>query len=235
MLQNFLVIAILLGKSMDHLSLQQSAIALPVTHIPLKRGFDILFAVFALLLTSPLLLLITCIALASLRGNIIYSHERIGRGGVPFRCYKFRTMHKDADKRLKELLASDGRLKEEWEKNYKLKDDPRITRFGALLRKTSLDELPQLWNVFIGDMSVVGPRPVTQEEVDRHFSTKAKKILSVRPGITGLWQVSGRSNIISYAERVKLDEHYVDNRTFLYDMALIIKTFPALIRSRGAY
>jgi exopolysaccharide production protein ExoY len=206
-----------------------------VKHIPIKRGFDIIFSLLCLIIGSPVFLLIVLFIFVTSPGKVIYSHERIGRGGKPFRCYKFRSMYPDADQRLKEILAVNPLLREEWETNYKLKNDPRITTFGSFLRKTSLDELPQFWNVLKGDLSVVGPRPVVKEEVEKYFSVKAYKILSIRPGLTGPWQVSGRSDIQCYQTRIQLDEHYVDNLSFLLDLKLIIKTVPAMVFSKGAY
>lgn len=205
-----------------------------IRRIPIKRCFDLFFSLFVLIIFSPVLLTIALLILGTSKGKIVFSHERVGRGGKPFRCYKFRTMYSDADKRLKEILSQDPVLKNEWERNYKLKNDPRITSIGAFLRKTSLDEMPQFWNVLKGDLSVVGPRPVIKEEVEKHFKVKAAKILSIRPGLTGLWQVSGRSNI-SYEARISLDEHYVDNLSLWLDIKLIAKTIPAMIFSRGAY
>ena len=143
-------------------------------------------------------------------------------------------MYPDADLRLKELLAKDPALKAEWDLNHKLKNDPRITPIGRFIRKTSLDELPQFLNVLKGDLSVVGPRPVVQTEVVKHLKEKAPKILSIRPGLTGIWQVSGRSNT-TYLERLSLDEQYVDTHNFWLDLKLIAKTIPAMLASRGAY
>lgn len=205
-----------------------------VKRMPAKRCFDLLFSLCAFVFAAPLFLIIAAMIKISSPGRIIYSHERIGRGGRPFPCYKFRTMYGDADKRLKDLLASDPALQKEWKKNFKLKNDPRVTPVGAFLRKTSLDELPQFWNVIRGDLSIVGPRPVVKEEVEKYFGEKAPKILSVRPGLTCLWQVSGRSDT-SYAERIALDEQYIDRQTLWLDMTLIAKTIPAMLSSRGAY
>jgi undecaprenyl-phosphate galactose phosphotransferase len=143
-------------------------------------------------------------------------------------------MYPDADARLEEILKSCPHRRAEWEAFHKLKDDPRITKIGAFLRKTSLDELPQFWNVLVGDLSVVGPRPVVQKELLKHFGPKAGKILSIRPGLTGIWQVSGRSNTC-YRERIRLDEHYVDHHSFIGDLKLIFKTVPQMIFSKGAY
>jgi undecaprenyl-phosphate galactose phosphotransferase len=205
-----------------------------IKHKPFKRIFDILFSFIALTLCFPLFLLIAIAIRLNSKGPVIYSHERIGRGGKPFCCYKFRTMYPDADDRLKELLSSDSAFHEEWKTHRKLKKDPRITPIGKFLRKTSLDEFMQFWNVFRGDLSIVGPRPVVREEVTDYLGEKAVKILSVRPGLTCIWQVSGRSDT-SYPHRIKLDEQYVDNHSFLLDLRLIAKTIPSMIASRGAY
>lgn len=205
-----------------------------IRHIPIKRFFDILFSLLALVLCAPLFLIIALAVRFSSPGKVIYYQKRIGRGGKPFHCYKFRTMYPDADKRLIELLESDPSLKAEWKKTCKLKNDPRVTPIGSFLRKTSLDEFPQFMNVLKGDLSVVGPRPVVQVEVMEHLGPKAAKILSIRPGLTGLWQISGR-NDISYEKRIQLDEHYIDHHSLLLDIKLIIKTIPAMIFSRGAY
>lgn len=167
-------------------------------------------------------------------GKAFYYQVRIGRGGVPFRCYKFRTMYPDADNRLKEILDSNPAMQSEWDRTHKLKNDPRVTPIGTFLRRTSLDELPQFWNVLKGDLSVVGPRAVVQEEIKKHFGPKAYKIFAIRPGITGLWQVSGR-NDTTYAKRIALDEQYVDTRTFFMDLKLIILTIPSMLWSKGAY
>lgn len=205
-----------------------------IKHRPLKRLFDILFSLGALVCLSPLLFLIATMIRLTSKGYSVYSHERIGRGGKPFKCYKFRTMYSDADAKLQELLANDPKMKLEWEKTFKLKNDPRVTSIGAFLRKTSLDELPQFWNVLKGDLSVVGPRPVVRSEIKKCYGQKAAKILSIRPGLTGLWQVSGR-NDTTYSTRIRFDEHYIENQSLWLDIKLIAKTIPAMIFSRGAY
>lgn len=222
------------------LSLSQEIATLPngetcrIRHLPFKRIFDILFSLIILTLTSPLLALIALLVKLTTTGDVIFSHERIGRGGKKFKCYKFRTMHADAEERLKTILQRDPNRKKEWDATHKLKNDPRITKVGKILRKTSLDELPQFWNVLIGDLSVVGPRPVVYKELAVHFGEKAGKILSIRPGITGIWQVSGR-NDTSYRTRIMLDEKYVDNHSFAMDLKLILKTIPVMIQAKGAY
>lgn len=205
-----------------------------IKHLRLKRIFDIGFTLVVLTLGSPLFLLIALLVGLTSPGKIIYSHLRVGRGGVLFKCYKFRTMYKDADVRLKAILAACPNKRKEWKEKYKLQNDPRITPIGNFLRKTSLDELPQFWNVLKGDLSLVGPRPVVEEEIHQYFGEKAQKILSIRPGLTGLWQIYGRSDT-SYETRIKLDEQYVDNQSLALDIKLILKTIPAMICKRGAY
>ena len=200
----------------------------------MKRLFDLVFTFTVLILGSPLFLLIALLIKLTSSGPIFYKQQRIGQHGSPIFCYKFRSMYRHAEHKLQELLASDSKLKEEWETYYKLKIDPRITPFGNFLRKTSLDELPQFFNVLFGDLSVVGPRPVTAHEIKTYYKEKAPLILSVRPGITGLWQTSGR-NQLSFDERISLEERYVKERSFFLDLKLIAKTIPAMIHSRGAY
>lgn len=210
------------------------AFSCKIRHIPLKRMFDIAFSLLVLVAASPIFFLIACAVRMTSKGKAIYSQERIGRGGKPFRCYKFRTMYPNADERLYELLQREPLLKEEWEIYHKLKNDPRITPFGYFLRRTSLDEVPQFWNVFKGDLSIVGPRPVVREELKKHLANKAEKILSIRPGLTGPWQVSGRSDI-SYNQRIMLDENYVEKQSLWWDLKLVLLTIPAMITSKGAY
>lgn len=201
----------------------------------IKRVFDICFSLLALLATSPIFLLTALLIFITTRSaKVIYSHERIGRDFKPFRCYKFRTMRPDSDKLLRNLLEKNPLMKKEWEEKRKLQNDPRITRLGKFLRKTSLDELPQFWNVLKGDLSVVGPRPVVREEIEKYFGGKAKKIFSIRPGITGLWQTSGRSRL-SYSHRLALDEKYVDSLSLRQDLKLILKTIPEMINYKDAY
>jgi undecaprenyl-phosphate galactose phosphotransferase len=143
-------------------------------------------------------------------------------------------MYPDADKKLQEILQQNPKLQEEWNTYFKLKDDPRVTSIGKFLRKTSLDEFPQFWNVFRGDLSVVGPRPVTEEEIKKYFGEKASKILSVRPGLTGIWQTSGRS-LITFEERVQLEESYIDKQSLGLDLVIICKTIPAMFFTKGAF
>ena len=205
-----------------------------IRHIPLKRIFDLCFSFIVLVLGLPVFFAIALAIRLTSSGKIIYSHERIGRGGRPFRCYKFRTMYRDADRRLKRLLDKDPILRAEWELKRKLKNDPRVTPIGHFLRRTSLDELPQFWNVLRGDLSVVGPRPVVRCELEKFYGVKAKRILSIRPGLTGLWQVSGR-NDLTYFARIRLDELYIEKQNLVLDLILILKTIPAMLFPKGAY
>jgi exopolysaccharide production protein ExoY len=197
-----------------------------------KRPFDILGASLAIVFLSPLLLTIIACAYVS-GGSPLFRHRRVGRGGVFFNCFKFRTMVTDADRVLQNLLGSNHQIKEEWLRDHKLRHDPRITPFGRFLRRTSLDELPQLWNVLRGDMSLVGPRPVVPDEL-RRYGRRAATFLSARPGITGLWQISGRNNT-DYRKRVALDVCYVRSRSVTLDVYILVKTLRVVFTTKGAY
>jgi undecaprenyl-phosphate galactose phosphotransferase len=205
-----------------------------IRHIPIKRIFDICFSFLLILICLPVFFLLALAIRISSEGKILYAHKRVGRGGKVFTCYKFRTMYADAEHRLKAILSKNPALQSEWEQSYKLKCDPRVTPLGAFLRKTSLDEFPQFWNVLKGDLSIVGPRPVVQEELITHIGTRATRILTIRPGLTGLWQVSGRSDT-SYQKRIELDEQYIRDRSFWLDLKIIARTIPAMLFSKGAY
>jgi Undecaprenyl-phosphate galactose phosphotransferase WbaP len=198
-----------------------------------KRVFDLVVSLLSLGLLMPLFALVSL--LVSLDGGpITYAHERIGRGGRAFKCLKFRTMVPNAAEVLDTLLANDPTAQDEWLRARKLRDDPRITKFGKLLRVTSIDELPQLYNVFRGDMSLVGPRPVVQRELCDHYKDDNSYYVLVRPGLTGLWQISGR-NSTSYEQRVHLDSWYVRNWSLWGDLIILFRTFPVVILGRGAY
>jgi Undecaprenyl-phosphate galactose phosphotransferase WbaP len=198
----------------------------------LKRMFDLLVAMLLLLLGAlPFAYLAWRIRRDG--GPAIFAHQRVGQSGRMFPCYKFRTMHVDAEQQLRKLLATDPAMQEEWEREFKLRNDPRITRIGRFLRRTSLDELPQLLNVIRGEMSLVGPRPIIPAELER-YGDDADYFLMVRPGMTGLWQVSGR-NDLSYETRVYLDTWYVKNWSLWYDIAILFKTIPVVLRRNGAY
>lgn len=197
-----------------------------------KRCFDLTIAALLLLSGSPLLLFIAYKVSRS-GGPIFFGHKRVGQHNKPFNCYKFRTMAPNADKLLADLLANDAAARAEWERDFKLKNDPRITPIGKFLRKTSLDELPQLWNVLKGDMSLVGPRPIVTAELDR-YSNQVEYYLEAKPGITGLWQISGR-NDITYETRVYLDAWYVKNWSLFNDVVILLRTAKVIFRKDGAY
>ena len=199
-----------------------------------KRLFDILFSIAILIFLSPLIFLIGIIIKLTSPGPVFYSHPRVKLGGKPFHLVKFRTMYIDADEKLHLLLDKNPVIKMEWESFRKIRNDPRVTSFGKFLRKLSLDELPQFWNALKGDISIVGPRPVKEEEILCYYKEKSSKILAVRPGITGIWQVSGR-NTLSMEERVKLEVSYIERQSFCFDLWMIVKTIPAILFSKGAF
>ncbi len=197
-----------------------------------KRIVDLVGAGLAILLLSPVILTIVVYAYVS-GGSPLFRHRRVGHHGVVFDCFKFRTMVTNADQVLQNLLERDSMMREEWLRDHKLKDDPRVTRFGRFLRRTSLDELPQLWNVLRGDMSLVGPRPVVPDEL-RRYGRRVSIFLSARPGITGLWQISGR-NDTDYGRRVALDVCYVRSRSILLDVYILLRTLRVVFATTGAY
>jgi Undecaprenyl-phosphate galactose phosphotransferase WbaP len=198
-----------------------------------KRSIDLFLVGLILpLVTLPILLIGLLVRLES-PGPIFYGHHRVGRGQRKFRIWKIRTMKTNADELLRIVLAKDGNLREEWTRDRKLRNDPRITRVGRFLRKTSLDELPQLWNVLRGEMSLVGPRPIVEEEVaayGQNFSLYCR----VTPGLTGLWQVSGR-NAVSRRDRVRLDSYYVRNWSPWLDLHILARTASVVLTGAGAY
>ncbi|MDR9392596.1 MAG: undecaprenyl-phosphate galactose phosphotransferase WbaP, partial [Trueperaceae bacterium] len=203
------------------------------TNRALKRTFDVVATTLGGLLITPLLLALALLVRTSGPGPILYGQRRIGRHGRPFTIWKFRTMVPNADAILETHLRNHPHLRAEWDADHKLRNDPRITPVGALLRRTSLDELPQLWNVLTGDMSLVGPRPITDDERPKYgdaFALYAR----VRPGITGVWQVSGR-NDTTYEERVTLDAHYVRNWNVWIDLVTLWKTVDVVLNDEGAY
>jgi exopolysaccharide production protein ExoY len=195
-----------------------------------KRCFDLLFALVLLPILVPITFLFVILNSLNI-GSPIFGHARIGKNGHRFMCWKLQTMHPDSDHILTAFLASDPSAAAEWAQTQKLKDDPRVTSFGWFLRRTSLDELPQIWNVICGDMSFVGPRPITQCELHR-YGGDASEYLSVRPGVTGLWQVYGRANGC-YKERVRLDTNYCHAITMHQDLALIAMTALVVIKATG--
>ena len=199
----------------------------------IKRIIDVSLCVIA----SPFVLILTLIFAILIKidspGPVFFGHRRIGKNGKMIRCWKFRSMYADADERLKQILETDPEMAAEWERNRKFTDDPRVTKVGKFLRKTSMDELPQLWNIITGDMSFVGPRPVTQEEIEK-YGGAADYVLSVTPGLSGMWQISGRSDT-GYDERIALDSYYIQNWSIWLDMWIIVKTVWVVLVGKGAY
>lgn len=198
-----------------------------------KRSIDIVAGSLIFLAASPILLLIALAICLETPGAPIFAHRRVGRSGQPFPCLKFRTMVRNSAEILESLLCEDPSARQEWENDFKLRCDPRITRVGAFLRRTSLDELPQLLNVVVGQMSLVGPRPIISDEIVKYGEAIADYHL-VRPGLTGLWQVSGR-NDLSYAQRVELDSWYVRNWSPWFDLTILFRTIGVVLGRKGAY
>ncbi len=200
-----------------------------------KRLFDIVFSLFVLIFFSPIYLCLATIVALSSPGPIFYVQQRVGKDFKSFGCIKFRTMVTNADEVLEQIIAQSPQMRQEFEESYKLKQDPRITRIGKFLRLTSMDEFPQFWNVLKGDMSVVGPRPLVPEELQK-YGHKIDTVLTIKPGITGLWQVSGRNNI-PYPRRVLIDVYYVTSHNWLLELWIIVKTIGVIIfpRNNGAY
>lgn len=199
-----------------------------------KRLFDVVFSLSVLILFSPIYLILALLIFFSSPGKIFYVQERVGLNYKKFRCLKFRTMVENADQMLEQLMEN-PEIRSEFEDNFKLKKDPRITKIGHFLRITSLDEFPQFWNVLKGDMSVVGPRPLVVEELPR-YGHSIDKVLTIKPGITGLWQVSGR-NDIPYPKRVQMDVYYVNFHNFWMDLWIVFKTIKVVLfpKNNGAY
>ena len=198
-----------------------------------KRALDVGVSGTSLLLLSPLFLIIAAVIKLWDGGRVFYPHKRIGKNGRSFHCLKFRSMAPNADMALQKLLSCDPSARAQWERSQKLTNDPRITAPGKFLRNSSLDELPQLINILQGEMSLVGPRPITTQEL-HFYGPHVDEYLSVKPGLTGLWQVSGRSDR-TFSERVDLDLQYVSNRSLWFDLVILVKTIPAVLSRRGSY
>ncbi|MCR9125582.1 MAG: sugar transferase [Rhodobacteraceae bacterium] len=194
--------------------------------------FDKVFSAFALVSLLPFLCVIAAAIRLTTKGPVLYRHMRVGKDGRLFPCLKFRTMVVDADRRLEAVISVDPIARQEWDERRKLDRDPRINAIGHFLRRSSLDELPQFWNVLIGDMSVVGPRPITVDEAYL-YSKHLAVYTAVRPGITGMWQISGRSNT-SYAERIRMDVAYIGNWSLLLDLKITLRTVRAVLSADGA-
>ncbi len=195
----------------------------------LKRTVDIIGSLLGLILLSPIFLILSIVVKADSPGPIFFAHKRLGYNGNLIKIYKFRTMVINAEELLNNLSPEQ---KEEFAKNFKLENDPRITKVGNFLRKSSLDELPQLLNILKGELSIVGPRPIVEKEL-KNYGIYGEKLLSVKPGLTGNWQANGRSDT-TYEERVEMDMQYIDNRSIFMDIKIIFKTFSAVIKKQGA-
>ena len=193
----------------------------------IKRFLDFIFAFLLIILLIPLFLIIGILIKISSKGSIIYIQKRIGKNNTSFSCYKFRTMHPQSKYLLKKILVKNKDFKNQFSQTRKIVNDPRITRFGKFLRFSSLDELPQIFNVLIGDMSFIGPRPIVKSEIKK-YGKEFEKVFSIKPGISGLWQVSGRNNL-SYDKRVELDINYSENINFLLDIKIFIRTILVIL------
>ena len=198
-------------------------------YLIVKRTIDILGALIGLVLLSPIFLIVAIAIKLDSKGPIIFGHNRKGLHGKDIKVYKFRTMYENSQEIFNNFTKEQ---KEEFYKNFKLENDPRVTKLGDFLRRTSIDELPQLINILNGSMSIVGPRPIVQKEIDL-YGDYANKLFSVVPGLTGYWQANGRSDT-TYEERIKMDMYYIDNRGFWLDFKIIIKTFGSVLKGEGA-
>lgn len=199
------------------------------SYIKNKRVLDILLASIGLVALSPVFLLVATMIKINSRGSVFFAHTRIGKDGKKFKMYKFRTMYENAEEMIKDFTPEQ---KKEWQENYKLKDDPRITRIGRFLRKTSLDELPQIINIIKGDLSIIGPRPIIDRELEKYGENK-QKFLSVTPGLTGYWQANGRSDT-TYKQRMKMELYYIDHMSPKLDAQIFFKTFKTVLKKEGA-
>jgi Undecaprenyl-phosphate galactose phosphotransferase WbaP len=212
--------------------------AVPQSYAPgrgefVRRSIDLILASLALIFLAPVMILVALLIWMQDGGSAFYAHGRIGRDGRAFKCLKFRSMLVDSDARLRQLLAESPEARAEWERDHKLRNDPRITALGSFLRRSSLDELPQLFNVLTGEMSLVGPRPIVTAEVKR-YGRRFGHYCSVRPGITGLWQVSGR-NDVSYRRRVAIDTCYAQRQSLALDLRILVATIPSVLLRKGSY
>lgn len=215
--------------ALNNLTLVEERKAQRLIYSVVKRFFDILVSASALLLLSPLFIAISLAVKLDSKGKVFFKHKRIGKNGQPLEIYKFRTMVENAEELLKKLTPEQ---KEEYEKNYKLDNDFRITKIGSFLRKTSLDELPQLINILKGDMSLIGPRPVVEKEIEK-YGFYQDRFLSVTPGLTGYWAANGRS-CTSYEERIQMELYYVQNYSFGLDLEIFFRTIESVLKGHGA-
>lgn len=207
----------------------KSEISEKVVYNAIKRFLDILISIIGLIVLLPVFLILGIVIRIDSPGPILFAHKRIGKNGKEIKILKFRTMYKDAEEMIKKF---DEKQMKEYKENYKLKDDPRITKIGNILRKTSLDELPQIFNIIKGDLSIVGPRPVVESELEKYGKNK-DKFLSVTPGLTGYWQANGRSTT-TYEQRMNMELYYVENRSLWMDIKIFFKTFVSVVKKEGA-
>jgi Undecaprenyl-phosphate galactose phosphotransferase WbaP len=202
-------------------------------NLGIKRFMDLAIVIFGGIIILPFLLLVALLIKISSPGPVLYTHKRLGMNGKHFCLYKFRSMVADSEERLKNILESDPEIKNEWDKTHKLQNDPRITWIGRFIRRTSIDEFPQLINILKGEMSLVGPRPIVDDEVKK-YGEDYNRVFSIKPGLTGLWQVSGRSDT-NYSERVAYDTYYLQSWSGWLDLWVLFKTFGAVLKGKGAY
>lgn len=198
-------------------------------YIVIKRVIDVILSIIGLIVLLPVFLILAIAIKLDSKGPIFFTHKRVGKNGKLFKMYKFRTMHENAEEMIKNFTEEQMK---EWKENYKLTNDPRITKVGKILRKTSLDELPQILNILRGELSIIGPRPVIGEELEKYGENK-EKFLSVMPGLTGYWAANGRSDT-SYEERMKMELYYVENISFKLDVKIFFKTIISVIKREGA-
>lgn len=218
-----------LQTSKIQIAINQNTVEKSLAYYFVKRAMDIIGSAIGLVLLSPVFLILAILVKLDSKGPVFFSHKRLGYKGKIIKVYKFRSMVINAEELLSNLTPEQ---KKEFEENFKLENDPRITKMGDFLRRTSLDELPQLLNILKGELSIVGPRPVVEKEIEL-YGEYATKFLSVKPGLTGNWQANGRSDT-TYDERVQLDMDYIDNRTIWMDIAIILKTFIVVFKKEGA-
>lgn len=198
-------------------------------YLPIKRLIDIIGSLIGIILLSPLYIIIAILIKFDSPGKVVFGHTRKGKGGRDIKVYKFRTMYSNASEIFENFTPEQ---KEEYYKNFKLDNDPRVTKLGGFLRKTSLDEIPQLFNILKGDMTIIGPRPIVEKEISK-YGDKAEKLFSVVPGLAGYWQANGRSDT-TYEERVEMDMYYIDNMSFWLDTKILFQTAISVLKGEGA-
>ena len=200
-----------------------------INYMSVKRVFDLVISTIGLIILSPIFLILAIIVKLDSKGPVFFAHTRYGKNGKKFKMYKFRTMYENAQDMIKDFTPEQMK---EWKENFKLQDDPRITKVGKFLRKTSLDELPQIVNIIKGDLSIIGPRPVIEEELEKYGENK-EKFLSVTPGLTGYWQANGRSST-TYEQRMEMELYYIDHISPKLDFKIFFKTIESVIKKEGA-